>query len=247
MLRRLFRNGEALLPCDNWGNYAKAIAHADRDSHSFISPRNIPDVSRATIRWISSSLASGADYFSLHPLRPGGAPALFSNGDELGIIRMFCGWRRRPSQVHICLYGDSLNFRNIRSSLRRANNITAHIKIPNDLRADKAGDDRMKLGRGRAILHRVGGCAPGEFQGIPDESGHGSPSDKSDSAPGALMRNDATPSASYLAAAVFWKVLAHAMRRILMRMAPVRVELWCLGDGALYRGERECIGDERAA
>ena len=100
-----------------WEAYANAIIPTKRDDVSFISPRNILDVVRATIKWMASFLCLDPEYFSLHSISAGGASALFSNGIEFEIVRRLGRWR--SDQSHVYLYGDSLNFRKPISALRQ--------------------------------------------------------------------------------------------------------------------------------
>ena len=242
VFRSLFRNGASLCHRDNCENYAQEIVFANRDSHPFVFRRNIIYAERATIKRIAGALGLNAVYFSLHSLRSGGASSIFLNGVELGVIRIFGQWM--PSRLHIYLYGGSLKFRNLSSSLRHDNNLTVQIKMPTDLRAGNVYDGRRKLGRCGLFLRRVCGCASGASQGTPDKSDHCPPRIKSDSATGALMGNDSLSSSSYLATAVFSESSgASDEKDINAHGASSRRTLVCGANAPSTEGG--CTGDER--
>ena len=161
VFRTLFRNGTALCPCYNWEAFSSEIIQTKHETHSFTFARNILDLVRTTIIWIASSLGIDAGYFPSHSLRSGGASTLSTSRIELEIIPRFGRWR--SNQFLIFLYGDSLNFRKLRSVMRQENNLTIQFKMSNDLRTDAAYEERRKLGRGGSFLHRVGGCQSDEI------------------------------------------------------------------------------------
>ena len=124
---------------------------------------------RAAIKWIASSLNLDSENFSLRSLRSGGASTLFPNGIELEIIRRFGRWG--PSQFHIYLYGDSLDFRKLSLSLCHESNLTIQIKMPNDLRAEDNVTNQPNRDRNGRFQHRLGSNHSSEIPVIVEAKG----------------------------------------------------------------------------
>ena len=99
---------------------------------------------RAATQRVAISIGATLEYPPVRSLRPGGAPTLFTNGVELEIMRRYGRWR--PGDLHICLYGGSLEFRHFASAMNcAAGKLTGQIRATNDFRASNSADKREQF------------------------------------------------------------------------------------------------------